>query len=539
MKLIVLAMTLILTVMSFAACGKKDEATNTEGVTQTETAKPTESTTKDSSKDTATEPEATEAPLPPLQLSVMLPYGTNEHDEEDLTKRFYGAIEEYTNTDVEWVFYSSDMYYEKLALVFASGDIPSVLVSGKSPEFLNAVENDAFWDISEYIYDYPNLAQLPEAVFQNASINGKLYGVPRSRDLGRNGFGYRLDWLNNLGLKEPETIDELYDMLNGFTYDDPDGNGKDDTYGLGVTSYAGTWDIMQVWFGVPNGWGIDANEDLIPAHMTEEYNNALKWFRKVYSEGLVNPDFDTVAGGDWDTVLLRSGVAGASADVVDRFRRNQEYFENEGIPAETMIIGAVDAGHGLRTYPTSGYADMIAISKQKVKTEEELRRVLQFLNDMNDAEMLKLVEFGFEDVSYKLDENGYGVYLTEEEKTELGVPIYNFRDGMNQLLAYYISPEENAKRLTTEPPTSEIRLMETAVKIENAKYAVVNHGASYTSPSYVELGSVLDPIMADARIAYIKGEIDDVGLQEAKDQWLRSGGETVIKEINDLYDANK
>lgn len=533
MKLIVLAMTLALAVMSLAACGKgKDEPTNSDGIT------PTEAATNDSSKDTATEPEATEAPLPPLQLSIMLPYGTNEHDEEELTKRFYGAMEEYTNTDLEFIFYDLDMYYEKLALVFASGDIPSVLVTGKSAEFLNAVENDAFWDISEYIYDYPNLAQLPEAVFQNASINGKLYGVPRSRDLGRNGFGYRLDWLNNLGLKEPETIDELYDMLNGFTYDDPDGNGKDDTYGLGVTSYTGVWDIMQVWFGVPNGWGLDANGDLTPAHMTEEYNNALKWFRKIYSEGLVNPDFDLVAAGDWDTVLLRSGVAGASADVVDRFRRNQEYFEGEGIPAETMIIGAVDAGYGLRTFPTAGYADVIAISKQKVKTEEELKRVLQFINDMNDAEMLKLLEFGFEGESYKVDENGYGVLLTEEEKTELGVPLYDFRKGMNQLLSYYISPEEEAKRLITEPPTSEIRLMEAAVKQENAKYAVANPGASYTSPTQVELGSVLDPIMADARIAYIKGLIDDVGLQEAKDQWLRSGGETVIKEINELYHAN-
>jgi len=534
MKSIVLALIFMLAVMSVVACGKKnDEPTSTDDTT------PTKAVTEDKDTQEATTPEATPTVLPPLGLSVMLPYGTNEHDEEELTKRFYSTIEEYTNTDLEFIFYTSDMYYEKLALVFASGDIPSVLVTGKSPEFLNAVENDAFWDISDYIYDYPNLAQLPEAVFQNASINGRLYGVPRSRDLGRNGFGYRLDWLNNLGLKEPETIDELYNMLVGFTFDDPDGNGKDDTYGLGITSYAGTWDIMQVWFGAPNGWGIDDNGDLVPAILTDGYNDALKWFRKVYSEGLVNPDFDTVAGGDWDTLLLRSGVAGATADVVDRFRRNQEYFETEGIPAEHMIIGAVDAGHGLRTFPTAGYADMIAISKQKVKTEDELKRVLQFLNDMNDAEMRKLVEFGFEGVSYKVDENGYGVYLTEEEKTELNVPLYNFRDGMNQLIPYFISPEEAEKSFTTAPPTSEIRLMEAAVKVENAKYAVVNYGASYTSPTYLELASVLDPIMADARIQYIKGEIDDVGLQAAKDQWLRSGGETVIKEMNELYHANK
>jgi putative aldouronate transport system substrate-binding protein len=431
------------------------------------------------------------------------------------------------------------MYYEKLALTLASGDIPSILVTGKSPEFMNAVENDAFWDISDYVYNYQNLSQMSETVYMNAAINGRLYGVPRSRDLGRNGFGYRLDWLNNLGLKEPETIEELYDMLVGFTYDDPDGNGKDDTYGLGVTSYTGTWDIMQVWFGAPNGWGIDENGDLIPAHLTKEYDNALAWFRKIYSEGLVNPDFNEVAGGDWDTVLLRSGVAGATADVVDRFRRNQEYFEGEGIPAEHMIIGCVDAGFGKKTLPTAGYSDLIAISKQKVKTEEEMKIALQFLDALSDAEMLALIEFGYENESYYIDDNGYGVLYTEEEKTAMNFPIYDFKKGLNQLLSYWISPEEEAKRIIKEPPSSEIRLMEAAVKKENEKYAVPNYGASYTSETYTQLAGTLDPILNDARIAYIMGEIDGVGLQEAKEQWLRNGGQTVIDEMNERYHAAK
>lgn len=533
-KLLSLVLTLILAMALFVGCGSKDdEPADSDNATPTKAADTAKD--KEESKDT---PTATPTPLPPLKLTIMLPYGTNEHDDKELTQRFYNDIETYTNTDLEFIFYSSDMYYEKLALTLASGDVPSILVTGKTAEFVNAVENDAFWDISDYVYDYQNLGQLPETVFQNASINGRLYGMPRSRDLGRNGFGYRLDWLNNLGLKEPETIEELYDMLVGFTYDDPDGNGKDDTIGLGVTSYAGTWDIMQVWFGAPNGWGIDENGDLVPAHLTKGYDDALAWFRKIYSEGLVNQDFNTVAGGDWDAVLLRNSYAGATADVVDRFRRNQEYFENEGIPAETMIIGAVDAGHGLRTFPTAGYADLLAISKQKITNEEDMKRALQFLDDMMDAEMQNLVTFGYENESFYLDENGYAVHMTNEEKEAIGFPTYNFKDGMNQLLPYYQHPDETAKTLTTAPPTSEIRLMEAAVKIENAKYAVPNYGASYTSETYNELKTSLDDIVNNARIQYIMGEIDDVGLQEAKDQWLRAGGQTVIDEMNELFHAN-
>ena len=43
-------------------------------------------------------------------------------------------------------------------------------------------------------------------------------------------------------------------MLYKFTYDDPDGNGANDTYGLEMCKYTGPWDIIQTWFGCGNGW---------------------------------------------------------------------------------------------------------------------------------------------------------------------------------------------------------------------------------------------------------------------------------------------
>ncbi|NMA96159.1 MAG: extracellular solute-binding protein [Clostridiales bacterium] len=535
-KYVSLILALILAMALFAGCGSKDDETaSNNGGSPNNAASDNES--KGDKADTA-EPTATPTPLPPLELSIMIPGGgTNENDNEEWQIKFYEMIESYTNTKLQWIHYNTDMYYEKLTLALASGDLPHILISGKNAEFLNAVKNDAFWDITDYIGDYENLSTMSETVFLNASINGRLYGVPRGRALGRNGFGYRLDWVNNLGLKEPETIDELYDMLVGFTYDDPDGNGKDDTYGLGVTSYTGTWDIMQLWFGAPNGWGIDENGDLIPAHLTQEYKNALAWFRKIYSEGLVNPDFNTIAGGDWDTLLLRSGVAGATADVLDRFRRNQGYFESEGIPAEHMMVGAIDAGYGLRTLPTAGYADLIVFSKQKITNEDDLKRAIQFIDDLGDAEMENLLSYGIEGYSYYLDENGYLVTYTAEEKAQLGLPTYGVNKGFNQILPYFNTPEEKAKIITREPADTFITNLEAELLVENEKYVVPNYGAPYVSETYTQLATTLDEIINNARISYIMGEIDDVGLQEALNQWLRAGGETVIEEMNELYHA--
>ena len=51
----------------------------------------------------------------------------------------------------------------------------------------------------------------------------------------------RKDWLAKLGLKEPQTVDDLYTIAKAFTEQDPDGNGKKDTYGLIIPKWPGNY----------------------------------------------------------------------------------------------------------------------------------------------------------------------------------------------------------------------------------------------------------------------------------------------------------
>ncbi len=50
------------------------------------------------------------------------------------------------------------------------------------------------------------------------------------------------------------------------------------------------FDIIQTWFGAPNGWG-EKDGKLVPEHQTEEYLEALNWMRKLCEEGLIKKDF--------------------------------------------------------------------------------------------------------------------------------------------------------------------------------------------------------------------------------------------------------
>lgn len=81
-----------------------------------------------------------------------------------------------------------------------------------------------------------------------AVVDGKNYGIPRIYGEGGSPFlpAYNNEWLKNIGYDAPPTtLEELEDVLTKFRNDDPDQNGKKDTYGMsargkdGQSRYAG------------------------------------------------------------------------------------------------------------------------------------------------------------------------------------------------------------------------------------------------------------------------------------------------------------
>ena len=50
-------------------------------------------------------------------------------------------------------------------------------------------------------------------VYKNISIDGKVFGIFRSRPLARAGIIFRKDWMERLNIAEPTTVDELVQMI--------------------------------------------------------------------------------------------------------------------------------------------------------------------------------------------------------------------------------------------------------------------------------------------------------------------------------------
>lgn len=537
-------------VLGMTACGDSSTASS-ESNSNSASSSNSVSSTVESSSTVASGSEAvpTEEPGPdmtPLSVSIALPADSTHTDENKWYDKLTAELAEYLQMDITWVWTESNTYYDSLALDIISGNVADVIISDKSATFIQAAEEGLFWDLTDYIKDYDNFVAIPEATLANASYNGKVYGIPRSRTLARHGLGYRVDWLNNLGLKEPTDWASFVDMLYAFTYSDPDGNGVDDTVGLCLDSWTGAWNIMLMWFGVPNEWGIDKNGDLIYKAMTEEYKTALAAFRELYAQGLINngsngiSHFMEVRPGKAMTECLRAQLGGCGVQTLGDLRKVQTYFEDQGLTAEGDIIftlqSAVDTGFGTKIYPTSGMGNMIAISTKTIKTEDQLRRVLQMLNDMNDGECLNLVEYGWEGLTYGLNADGYVELYEADALAASGVGSMGYANGFNQMFAYFTA-ESNARPVIKAPSTSVITQLENKLYEENIPYCVTNYGISYTSNTYADNGTALDEIIATAQLEYITGEIDEAGLDEAIKRWWSAGGEQVTKEMNDLYHA--
>ncbi|MEU4328421.1 sugar ABC transporter substrate-binding protein [Nonomuraea dietziae] len=131
------------------------------------------------------------------------------------------------------------------------------------------------------------------------AIDGKQYSVPYSAQA--TALLIRKDWREKLGLQAPQSWADLTAMAKAFTEKDPDGNGKDDTYGLAAPlstkrGYA-SWYFSNFLWAAGGDFVADAGGGTFkPAMSTPESTAAMQWFRdlgckdKVIQPGAVTMD---------------------------------------------------------------------------------------------------------------------------------------------------------------------------------------------------------------------------------------------------------
>ena len=446
-------------------------------------------------------------------------------------------VENRLGVDIKIRFAASSNYGEKVTAAMAADTYPNIMkLPSRTAAIIQNCRHGTFWDVTDELkkknpdgtYKYPNLAQSNDETLHNMSIDGRVYGVYSSRSLGRNGVTIRKDWLEKIGYDHyPETVDEFYDVCYKFTHNDPDGNGQDDTFGMILTSLATPIQVMTIWCGAPNTYGVKDGQ-LQPAFYFDEYLEGLNFVKKLNDEGLVNQSWATYDPERWNEMMI-SGQGGIIIDVSDRARRVQ----NNMPDAKIGVFGAVapKAGEKKRTLPTIGYNGFFAFPKSSVKDEGELEECLTLLDRFEDADISDLMNKGIEGRHYEIVNGNYQKFKDEKGK-DITKFDKEFAD-LNQCLPLITGATNLNVPFTTEC-AKEVDL----IQKENVKYTVPNPAEPYVSNTAALMGTALDDIMTEANTKYILGNIDEAGWRAAVEQWKAKGGEKVIAELNEQFLAD-
>ena len=201
-------------------------------------------------------------------------------------------------------------YDEKLSLAIAANDLPDVIPTN-AVQFKLLVDSGVAMDITSLFEAYasPLTRQMQELDNQvsisQSTVDGKLYALPLIYGNVDNSqlLWIRADWLEALDMEAPTTIDELVQLAEAFVDNDPDGNGQDDTLGLGVvkdlfsTGFADLNGFFEAFGAYPGGWLQDSSGNLMYGDIQPEMKTALTKVAEMFEAGLIDQEFVVKDGG--------------------------------------------------------------------------------------------------------------------------------------------------------------------------------------------------------------------------------------------------
>jgi len=472
----------------------------------------------------------TEAPI-----EIVISASTWDVPEEDNT-----FVQQYLEEKFNVKFVNFRATDENFKVKVSSGEIPDIFPHNiTEADMVNYARQGVIAKISEdEIREHmPQYVADVESIDPNAwdigIVNGENYGIPRVWLNGATGFipTYNGEWLEAIGMSgPPTTLEEFEQMLVKFRNDDPDGNSKQDTFGMtgrGKDARAQLFNTIYAAFGVnPYHFKEAADGTIIWGGITEEAKEATKLINKWYMEGLIDPEFMT----DDNTLIGQKfnskKVGFIENNMYHHLHGQQQTFEENGI---TPVYGKGLLGPaGKQLQMSNGALQVPLLLGGQVEKDDKKRiKILQILNELatNDEIYLTTV-FGQEGETYEM-KDGVPQFLppydTEsEERLAKGLGgFYNpFIERAVSTWKFHMPQEkmEFKEQLTAGAEVISDVLGPTVLE-SKAKY-------------FANLSALQDEYYTKAIIS--NNEVDKL-LEEFKAQWLKAGGQEMLDEATKVY----
>lgn len=446
-------------------------------------------------------------------------------------------INEKFNVDYKPNLIPQGSYDEKLTATLASGSLPDVVVfqsadlTGKYNKF---AKQGAFTPLDEYISQYPSFKNIPKFVLDQFRVNGKLYAIPQYYPK----FGFttilRKDWLDNLGLKVPTSYEELKQVALAFTKNDPDKNGKNDTYGMAIgKDISPTFAQGAYWD--PGAWyHKDSQGRFIPGMIGPGRKDVIQMLADLYKENAITRDFATI---DWANTNKEFYSGKAGIFIGTPRGMSQAYMDGlmkinpEAKFINVELFKAPDGSQGMLS--SSGFIGFEVISAEAGKDKTKVKRILDMVETgrtfyPDDKKSEKNPDF---DWLYGKFGQGYdmvdGKPVVKKDAGPQGLyPIPYLIDGIawpakDSDINYLASYQEPLKSL--------------AGLLINYYGTVKYYGNPNTgtvSETQLSKGADLNKFLTDEQTKMIAGQRPVSDWDKMVDEWKAKGGEQLIKEMN-------
>ena len=217
----------------------------------------------------------------------------------------------------------------------------------------------------------------------------------------------RRDWMETLGLDIPQNWEEFEAMLSAFVYNDPDGNGLDDTAGLTAVNLNTLETVYLSLFpelsNTERGW-IYENNQWMPVYNSANTAAALQKLQDLQRKGLLGTNILYTS----ETEIKDDFITGKSGAICMQYLELVKYFAENGILDKAddyiMIIPPWPADDGIRYhFTTSLHWSELYFSSDV--SDEKMEKLLELMDWLLSDEFEMIRQYGLEGIDWEYQDD--------------------------------------------------------------------------------------------------------------------------------------
>lgn len=229
---------------------------------------------------------------------------------------FRQKLHERTGINIKYVTPSSAQWNEQFNLLFSSDDLPDIIY-GNWRDYAGGgadgvIDSGFIMDLTPYLADYaPNywkMLQSNDAANRSArSPKGRYYSFSAfNHDVSCYGPYLRSDWLDELNLEVPETLEEWETVLAAFR----DKKGADAPLGFGWSKFY-TMGVFETAFETTSGIYVDDNGKIAYGPATPNWKEYMIKMKEWVDTGLLDKNVVTTENDALNAYILNDETGAA------------------------------------------------------------------------------------------------------------------------------------------------------------------------------------------------------------------------------------